>query len=370
MHRVHLSYTLAPERHTQRELQHPLMALLDAVHNTGSISGAARELGLSYRHVWGELKRWEAELGRDLVLWVKGQSALLSPFGEKLLWAERQAQARLAPQIEALRSELEQAFAVAFDDSAGVLTLCASHDLALPLLRDAVRERHQLHLDIQYTGSVEALAALNQGRCLLAGFHALTHAAQRSPTALAYRPLLQPGKHKLIAFARRRQGLIVAPGNPLGLTRLADVCDAATSPAVRFVSRPMGAGSRIVLSQLLAAEGLSETALPDAGQRSEPSHRAVAETVASGAADVGFGIEAAAQARGLGFVPLAEEDYFLVTLAPHLANPHVRTLLKALASADWRATLAALPGYTPGPSGDVLSLRQVLPWWNYRKPKG
>ena len=71
----------------------------------------------------------------------KGQPALLSPFGEKLLWAERRAQARLAPQIEALRSELELAFAIAFDDSAGVITMTASHDDALPLLRALALDR-------------------------------------------------------------------------------------------------------------------------------------------------------------------------------------------------------------------------------------
>src|SRR3990167_896576 len=107
MHRVHLTYTLAGrETALQRDLHHPLMALLAAVHDTGSISAAARQLELSYRHGWGELKRWEVELGQELVIWVKGQPALLSPFGEKLLWAERRAQARLAPQVEALRAEL------------------------------------------------------------------------------------------------------------------------------------------------------------------------------------------------------------------------------------------------------------------------
>ena len=136
MHRVQLTYTIGSGAAMQRDLHHPLMALLGAVHDTGSISGAARRLELSYRHVWGELKRWEGELGQELVLWVKGQPALLSPFGEKLLWAERRAQARLAPQIEALRSELEQAFAIAFDERTGVIPLTASHDDALPLLVD------------------------------------------------------------------------------------------------------------------------------------------------------------------------------------------------------------------------------------------
>ncbi len=127
MHRIHFHYTLGRDSGPAR-VRNPLIELLQAVASEGSISAAARALGLSYRHVWGELKRWEDELGQALVTWDKGQPAQLTEFGAKLMWAERQAQVRLAPQIEALRGDLERAFAVAFDDHAHVLTLYASHD--------------------------------------------------------------------------------------------------------------------------------------------------------------------------------------------------------------------------------------------------
>lgn len=362
MHKVQLAYTLAAERPAERALHHPLLALLAAVHATGSISGAARQLELSYRHVWGELKRWEAELGQPLVLWAKGQPALLAPFGEKLLWSERRALARLAPQIEALRSELERAFALAFDDSAGVVTLFASFDEALPRLRDRVGP--QLHLDIEFTGSVAALAALNDGRCLLAGFHALTTSKQRSPTANTYRSSLKPGRHKLIGFARRMQGLIVAAGNPLQIAALHDL----VGPRLRFANGPRGSGTRVVLEELLAAARIAPTDIAgfDGGER---SHQAAAEAVASGSADAAFGTLPAAQAKGLHFVPLAEERYFLVTLAAHLKHPHVLSLLSALRSESWRSVLDAIPGHAAERCGEVLALSQVLPWWNYRKPK-
>jgi len=364
MHKVQLTYTLARREPQQRDLHHPLLALLIAVHETGSISGAARALGMSYRHVWGELKRWETELGQTLMVWLKGQAAVLSPFGEKLLWAERRAQARLAPQIEALRSELEQAFAIAFDDSAGVITIVASHDDALPLLRALAQSQRQLHLDIQFSGSVDALAALNDGRCLMAGFHALTESPLRSPTARVYRPMLKPGQHKLVGFARRTQGLMVAAGNPLGLASLADL----HRPGLRFVNRARGTGSRVVLDELLAAQAIAPQDV-SGYDSTEPSHRSAAEAVASGGADAAFGIEAAAAARGLGFVPLARERYFLVTLQQALDQPPVQALLALLRSDAWRAQIDAIPGYAADASGEVLSLRRVLPWWSYRKPK-
>ena len=364
MHRVELTYTLTPDGAERRELHHALLELLGAIHRHGSISAAARELGFSYRHVWGELKRWELELGHNLLVWTKGRSAVLSPFGRKLLWAERQAQARLAPQLAMLRGELERAFAIAFDDQAGVIEMLASHDEALPLLRDWVARHCKLHLDLTFTGSVDALAALNDGRCLLAGFHALTRSPPDSHTAHVYRPMLKPGRHKLIGFATRSQGLIVASGNPRNIATLADLATAG----VRFVNRQRGTGTRVVLEELLARVGVQPGAI-EGYDRVEPSHHAVAESVASGSADAAFGIEAVARARGLDFVELAQESYFLAALAENLEHPQVLRLRRALASAGWQAALQAIPGYVPMRSGDVLSLKQVLPWWSYRKPK-
>ena len=77
MHRLQFHYTLS--RQTSPALvRNPLIDLLQAVSTQGSISAGARALGLSYRHVWGELKRWEQELGNELLVWEKGQSARLT----------------------------------------------------------------------------------------------------------------------------------------------------------------------------------------------------------------------------------------------------------------------------------------------------
>ncbi|HOS86620.1 MAG TPA: substrate-binding domain-containing protein [Burkholderiaceae bacterium] len=361
MHRVQLHYTLRRDA-SDALVRHPLIDLLQAVDAHGSISAAARALGLSYRHVWGELKRWEDELGSELILWEKGQSARLSDFGAKLMWAERQAQARLSPQIEALRADLERAFAVAFDPSAHVLTLYASHDDALPALRAHAAAEHNLHLDVRFTGSVDAIAALNEGRCIMAGFHTLTQPDPDSLAARTYKPLLQPGLHKIIGFGRRTQGLIVAPGNPLGLHSLQDVA----RTGARFVNRPMGSGTRVLLDDLLAGAGLSAAALSGYAD-TEPSHAAVAQAVAAAQADAGLGIELAARSRGLDFVPLAHEDYHLVCLKSALEQPAIQALRATLHSAAWQERMAALAGYTCTRCGDILSLRERLPWWTFRK---
>ncbi len=339
MHRVQLHYTLSRDA-SAALVRHPLIDLLQAVDAQGSISAAARTLGLSYRHVWGELKRWENELGNELIVWEKGQSARLSEFGAKLMWAERQAQARLSPQIEALRADLERAFAVAFDPAAHVLALYASHDDALPALRAHAAQQANLHLDIRFTGSVDAIAALNEGRCILAGFHTLAQPAPDSMTARAYRPLLQPGRHKIIGFGRRTQGLMVAPGNPLGLRSLADVARLRA----RFVNRPLGSGTRVLLDDLLAGAGLGAQDI-SGNALTEPSHAAVAQAIAAGAADTGLGIELAARSRGLDFVPLAQENYHLVCLKSALEQPAIQALRRVLRHPEWQQQMGALAGY-------------------------
>lgn len=365
MHKVELSYLLTPQRGKNALIRNPMMDMLHAVSEQGSISKAAKAIGLSYRHVWGSLKDWEQTLGRSLIVWDKGQRARLTEFGEKLLWAERQAQARLAPQIEALTSDIERAFSCCFDDSAHVLTLYASHDAALSALREQASAQG-LHLDIRFMGSVDAIAALNAGRCMMAGFHARDQPPRHSAAAHTYRSLLKPGLHKLIGFAHRQQGLIVAKNNPLKIQSLADLMQ----PGIRYVNRSQGTGTRVLLDDLLAEAGMAPSDLQGYLSQ-EPSHTAVAQAVASNAADAGLGIEAAAREKGLDFVPLARERYHLVCLKSELPTPQVQALLKELQSREWQSTLQNLPGYSGSlaQSGKILSLRAALPWWSYRSKK-
>lgn len=375
MRKIELSYALTNEVPVRTRqpflLRNPMMDVLHAVQGSGSISGAARELGLSYRHVWGQLKDWEAALGQGLIFWERGQAARLTPFGERLLAAERLAQARLGPQMENLRAELERAFSQVLDAPAQdsvhpVITLYASHDHALTELLEFTarapehkRDGAPLHLDIHFCGSVDAIRALNEGRCKLSAFHMQPFAAAGSLSARTYRPLLRPGLHKIIGFARRWQGLMVAPGNPLQLQTMTDVARLQA----RFVNRAKGTGTRLLLDELLLQAGLVPA---DIGgfEDIERSHGAVALAVASGTAEVGLGTEYAARHAGLDFVPIIEERYCLVCLKSTLDEPPMQRLLQRLRSPEWQEQLRALPGYTPDHCGEVAAMKRLLPWWD------
>ena len=244
----------------------------------------------------------------------------------------------------------------------------ASHDDALAALRAHAATQTDvgaLHLDIRFTGSVDAIRALNEGRCNIAGFHAPLQPPAPSLMARTYKPLLKPGQHKIMAFALRQQGLMVAPGNPLGLQGLSDL----THPPVRFINRSLGTGTRLLLDNSLEAAGLQARQIRGYGQE-ESSHAAVAACVASGQADAGLGIASAAQAHGLDFVPLWQECYWLVCLKSVLDTAPVQALATLLQSPAWQRQLAGMTGYDMAAApGQVQSLKVQLPWWTHAKGK-
>jgi putative molybdopterin biosynthesis protein len=346
-------------REPAAQLRNTFFDVLGAVRHEGSIAAAARTLGVSYRYLWGYLKDEETRLDRALVHWDKGRAARLTEFAEKLLWAETRIRARLAPQIENLAADIGRELSSAFNDDVRIVRCVASHDLSLPLLKRLCQDR-ELLLDLRFEGSVAALHELNVGRCALAGIHLPLSrpelAARGSHVHRTFAPLLKSRRHAMLRVARRTQGLFVACGNPLRIGGLDDL------PRVRFVNRAPTTGTRVLLDELLARNGIDAASI--AGYRhEEANHLAVAAAVASGAADTGFGIQAAAAGKSIDFVPLVVEDYFLVCERATLETPAARELVALLSSAQWRERIAGLPGYSASGAGEVVSPRAALPWY-------
>ena len=363
---LHLRYAFEPGEQRGAELGNPLFALLAAVMEGGSIRHAAQALGTSYRHVWGSLRKWEKTLGEPLITWSQGQKARPTQFAERLLWAERRTRTRMQLHIEALRSDLAHVIAAARDERHQLLSVRASHDLALPVLQQHLAESASLHLDIGFQGSVAALRALNERRCLVAGFHVPVLRGAAPVFAKALKPLLAPKQHKLIACSRRMQGLMVRKEHAALVRTFPDV----VRHGLRFANRQPGSGTRMLVDHLLHEHSLPPDSLCGAMEHVEHTHVAVALCVASGVVDAGTGVEAAALQFGLHFLPLVEENYFLACLNSSIDHPAVRRLREVLAGARWRDILANLPGYQPAcEAGGLLVIEDVLPWWRRTKQK-
>jgi putative molybdopterin biosynthesis protein len=360
---LHLRYAFEPGEQQGAALANPLFELLTAVAAAGSIRHAAEALGVSYRYVWDSLRNWEQALGEPLVSWSQGRRARPTDFALKLLWAERRVRERMQPHIEALRTDLAGVLADARDERQQLLTVRASHDLALPVLQRHVAAASDLHLDLAFAGSADSLRSLNARECLVAGFHVPRFREASAVFVRTLKPLLKPRVHRLIACSQRMQGLMVRKEHAALVSDLSDVIRLR----LRFANRQPGSGTRMLVDHLLAEHAAAPESLAGYLGHIEHSHVAVALCVASGVVDAGVGVEAAALQFGLHFVPLIEENYFLACLESSLGHPGLGRLREVLSGPRWREILASLPGYRPasGP-GDLLALEDVLPWWRLR----
>lgn len=187
------------------------------------------------------------------------------------------------------------------------VTMLGSHDLALEALAGIVNastgQRTVLPVAI---GSLDGLIAMRQGLADVVGCHLFDPEADDFNMPYV-RHILADRKVSVVTLAHREQGLITATGNPLGIAGLEDL----VRPGVRFVNRNPGSGTRVWLDHGLRREGLP-TPEVRGYETVVTNHSDVAKAVESGQADVGLGIEAAAVARGLGFVPLFRERFDLV----------------------------------------------------------
>jgi len=226
------------------------------------------------------------------------------------------------------------------DEVAHTIVAIGSHDLILDLAASHLRAADPLvTLASSNVGSLGGLVALRDGLCHLAGSHLLDPAS--GEYTLPYLDRILGGRPvAVIRLAHRDQGLIVQPGNPLGLTEIKDLARAG----VRYVNRQRGAGTRVLLDHQLRLLGISPEAV-DGYQREQHTHLAVAAAVAAGRADTGLGIMAAARAFGLGFVPVTREPYDLVVPVAARDGPLLAPLWALLDSDPFRAEVAALGGY-------------------------
>ena len=246
------------------------------------------------------------------------------------------------PLIEAwVRRHMETAEDIeGLDPRAQVMV--GSHD---PLLDWALRESGS-GIASFFDGSLDGLERLIAGKGIAAGLHIFE--PEQGDWNLDHLRAAAPGLPLvMIAFARRRQGLLLAPENPLGIAGAADL------KGRRVIPRQGQAGSRVLLNHLLKEAGLSSSSvtLIDPPARSEAD---VAVAVAEGKADAGLAIESAARLYRLSFLPLAEERFDLAVWRHDFFEEPFQKLLAFCRTPAFAEKAGTLGGYDVSVFGEVV----------------
>ncbi|HEY6277812.1 MAG TPA: helix-turn-helix transcriptional regulator [Streptosporangiaceae bacterium] len=220
------------------------------------------------------------------------------------------------------------------------LRLAGSDDPGLDLV---VRHTGPSVVTVGTRGSFHGLTRIWRGTADAAAIH-LRHRSG-TPNSPFARTMLHGRRPAMIHLWRREQGLLTPEGNPGHITGPADL------RTLRIARRPYGAGTRVLLDQLLTEAGIAPASVtgPEAG-----SHLEVAMSVASGQADTGLGVRAAATALDLGFVPVIWEDFDIVLSGDSL--PAAEPLICALRDPAVQAPITALGGYDLSRAGKVEML--------------
>ena len=220
-----------------------------------------------------------------------------------------------------------------------------SHD---PLLEWSLRES-QSGLASLNEGSETGLQRLAAREVVAAGIHLHqldNDDEETNPQAVAR----TPGLHDpvVIAFVRRQQGIIVAAGNPLGITDLPSVA----AKSARLAQRQPGAGAQLLLVALLARAKIDRAALKLAAAQFATSSD-TADAIRAGRVDCGIATSSVAKTAGLDFVPLVWERFDLVFRMRDYFRPGPQSLLRFMNGPRFREHADQLSGYDVSVAGEV-----------------
>jgi putative molybdopterin biosynthesis protein len=229
--------------------------------------------------------------------------------------------------------------------------LVAGCDPAVSLLSEWIARNHAPASVVPIAcGSADALAALAGGRAHIAGLHLRDPRSGDYNLAAVRRALGR--RAVMVRFARWEIGLAIAPGNPRGIRAVADLARRGT----RIVNRERGAGARATLDDALREAGVAPGSI--AGYAREVrGHLEVAAAIAAGQADAGVTIRVAADAYGLGFVPIRDERYDIAIAGREIDSPAVAAVLDALGSGRFAREVAELCGYDTREMGNRIEPR-------------
>lgn len=155
----------------------------------------------------------------------------------------------------------------------------------------------------------------------------------------------------LLEWAKREQGLVVATGNPLKISKLADL----KKSKVRVIPRQPGAGSYLLFLQLVAEAGIDADSFKYV-QPAAQTETDIASAILDGRADVGLAVRAVARQFHLDFIPLTVERLDIAVLRASYFDAPWQTLMAFTRKPAFQRYAKTLAGY------DIADLGRVM--WN------
>ncbi len=229
------------------------------------------------------------------------------------------------------------------------IVITGSHDNTLDLLSDQIRKDNKdFSISSSHVGSMGGLMAIKKGVCHIAGAHLLD--PEDGTYNISYiNKYLKGEKVWLVNLVMREQGLIISKNNPKKIEGLKDLI----REDISFINRQSGAGTRILLDYKLNQLGIKEDQIKGY-ENEEYTHMSVAVDVLSGRADAGLGINAAAIALGLDFIPIITEEYDLVIPERFYHTEKIQVLLETIKTDRFKKRVQVLGGYGTEKTGEVL----------------
>jgi len=213
-----------------------------------------------------------------------------------------------------------------------------SHDMTLDILAQFLSRKNR-RFSSANVGSLGGLIALNRNEAHIAGTHLLD--PETGEYNLAYiHQYIHGIPVNVYGFVEREQGLMVRQGNPKGIKSLKDLCKSG----INFINRQRGAGTRVLLDYHLTKMEIPASSI-QGYQQEEYTHLGVAAAVASGRADCGLGIPAAALSLKLDFIPLFSETYQLIIPQEYVKNDLLKPLFEIMNDGEFHQMVMQMPGY-------------------------
>ncbi len=230
------------------------------------------------------------------------------------------------------------------------LYFMGSHDLVVESLARVLAEKtFNLKFYDLYTGSLDGLILLRRGLAQISGCHLFDEESGQFNLPFL-RHLFPDVPIWSVTLAHREQGLILPQGNPKGIHKLGDL----GRNSVRLINRNPGSGTRIWLDRQLSRIGIDPKTL-EGYQDYKNSHIEIAQSIATGKADVGLGLRAAAHMFDLEFIPLFEERYDLVFKNELKEQRGFAEFLDYIQGKEFRLLVESIPGYRANHTGDMYS---------------